>query len=604
MTLSLDDTDIRLAEIPGRKEISSPSDEIHFSGRRSHDHVGKRSRTEEGDLAGDKRAFEPEIDHRETEVAAAPPPQYAGMRLHILSTGFSIATFMVALDRTILATAIPKITTEFNSLSDIGWYGSAYLLTQMSMQPTMGRVYVYFEAKTTYLLSVLVFEVGSIICASAPNSAVLILGRAVAGVGSAGMVSGSLAVYGQVVPLRQRPMGMAIVNSTYALAGLLGPTLGGVFTDTPRLTWRFCFWINLPFGAISAATVMYILRTKKGIHADLPITEKLIRLDPLGAMLLTSSLVCLFLALQWGGTELPWSNSRVWGCLVGFALLAILFFALQVVRKEKATIPLRILNQRTVIVSCAFSCLYSVAVITHSYLLPIYFQAVKGTSATLSGVYGIPFTIASAIATIVTGFSMTAYGYYVPLMWVGSLVYLAGSVVYYLLQAQSGPGKWVVCQILAGIGFGLSIQIGFIAVQVVSLPEDMPTACAWEIFFKAFGGAVGISMAQTIFTEKLVVLLNQIPGLDTTAVINAGAADISAAKNAIPAAFVEPVKLAYNGAIRAAFLLPVAATALAALVTLGMEWKKIEDEASPLLEATHRDESGDPATNPRGGDPK
>lgn len=155
--------------------------------------------------------------------------------------------FRVISDRTSLpkATAIPRITSQFQSLDDIGWYGSAYLLTQMSLQPTFGRVYVYFESKTMYLASLFIFEVGSIICATAPSSPVLIFGRAVAGAGSAGMLTGSLAIYGQVVPLRQRPAGMAVITAMYALAGLLGPTLGGVFTDAHQLTWRFCFWINL-----------------------------------------------------------------------------------------------------------------------------------------------------------------------------------------------------------------------------------------------------------------------------------------------------------------------------------------------------------------------
>lgn len=218
------------------------------------------------------------------------------------------------------------------------------------------------------------------------------------------------------------------------------------------------------------------------------------------------------------------------------------------------------------------------AVITHSYFLPIYFQAVKGTSAAISGAYGLPFTIVSAVGTICAGFHMTAYGYFVPFMWIGSIVYLAGSVIYYLLQVDSNAGKWVGCQILAGIGFGISIQVTFISVQVVTPSEDMPTACSWEVFFKSLGGAVGISVAQTIFSDVLLSRLQQIPGLDATAVVNAGAADVSATKGVVPAALVGKVQLAYNDAVTRAFIVPIVVTALAVILSWGMERRRIEKE--------------------------
>ena len=226
------------------------------------------------------------------------------------------------------------------------------------------------------------------------------------------------------------------------------------------------------------------------------------------------------------------------------------------------------------------------AVITHSYFLPIYFQAVKGISAAISGVYGLPFTIVSAVGTICAGFHMTPHGYYVPFMWIGSIVYLAGSVIYYLLQVDSNAGKWVGCQILAGIGLGISIQVTFISVQVVTPSEDMPTACSWEVFFKSLGGAVGISVAQTIFSDVLLPRLQRIPGLDAAAVVNAGAADVSTTKGVVPAALVGKVKLAYNDAATRAFIVPVAVTALAVVLTWGMERSRIEEGEDSVQNST------------------
>ena len=127
----------------------------------------------------------------------------------------------------------------------MGWYGSAYLLTLMSLQPTYGKIYRTFNVKWTYLTALVVFELGSTICATASRSPIFIAGRAISGVGAAGILSGSLMIGARLVPLSQRPLYMSIIMSMYGVASVAGPTLGGVLTDSERLTWRFCFWLNL-----------------------------------------------------------------------------------------------------------------------------------------------------------------------------------------------------------------------------------------------------------------------------------------------------------------------------------------------------------------------
>ena len=163
-----------------------------------------------------------------------------GGPLAILTFGLCLATFVVALDNTIIATAIPKITTVFNSLNDVGWYGSSYLLTTTSLQPSFGKIYTYFSVKWTYILALVIFELGSVICAAATSSTMLIVGRAVAGAGAAALFSGGMTIIAYSVPLRKRPIYIGFLSSMFGISSVIGPILGGAFTD--RLTWRWCFW--------------------------------------------------------------------------------------------------------------------------------------------------------------------------------------------------------------------------------------------------------------------------------------------------------------------------------------------------------------------------
>jgi hypothetical protein len=163
-----------------------------------------------------------------------------GGPLALLTFGLCLATFVVALDNTIIATAIPKITTVFDSLNDVGWYGSSYLLTTTSLQPSFGKIYTYFNVKWTYISALAIFELGSILCAAATSSTMLIVGRAVAGAGAAALFSGGMTIVAYSVPLRKRPVYIGFLSSMFGISSVIGPILGGVFTD--RLTWRWCFW--------------------------------------------------------------------------------------------------------------------------------------------------------------------------------------------------------------------------------------------------------------------------------------------------------------------------------------------------------------------------
>lgn len=280
---------------------------------------------------------------------------------------------------------------RFNSIDDVGWYGSSYLLTTCAFQLFFGKLYTFFSIKTVYLVALVIFEIGSAVCGAAPNSEALIIGRAVAGVGSAGIFSGAILIVANTVPLIKRPIYTGIIGGMYGIASVVGPLLGGgqsiprsslrvpVLTNmtafTDHVSWRWCFYINLPIGAITLLFIFIFYNPTKNAQ-DLAIgwKEKFNQFDIFGTLLFLPMIVCLLLALQWGGSKYPWSNGRIIALFVVFAVLLVAFGAIQVWKQDHATVPPRLLKQRTVAASCWFVASLGASFFIFVYYLPIWFQ--------------------------------------------------------------------------------------------------------------------------------------------------------------------------------------------------------------------------------------
>ncbi|TEY56427.1 hypothetical protein BOTCAL_0225g00070 [Botryotinia calthae] len=496
----------------------------------------------------------------------------SGVPLALLTFGLCMATFTVALDNTIIATAIPKITSVFNSLDDVGWYGSSYLLTTTALQPSFGRIYTYFDVKWTYLFALVLFEIGSIICAAARNSVMLIVGRAVAGAGASALFSGGMTIVGFSVPLIKRPLYIAMLSSMFGISSVVGPLLGGALTD--KASWRWCFWINLPFGAIAIGAVALFFKPPPRKISGMTVKQRILEIDLVGATFLMGAIISLLLALQWGGSKYPWSNSKVWGCLLGFGLLIIVFIIQQFRRGERATIPPRIFSQRTVLSACLFSCFMSMGLYTHIYYLPFYFQAVKGTTAEASGIRTIPYLGSVIVSSIFAGAGITVLGFYKPFMIFAGAVFTVGAGLMYTLQVGSSVGKWVGYQLICGIGAGMGVQIPFIAVQVVLNAKDMPSGNAIAIFFNSLGGAISISIAQNVFSNGLVKYVPQYaPEVSPAVIYAAGATHL---RDVISPADLVGVLVAYCKALDEAFVLAIAVGAIATICACFVEWKSVK----------------------------
>ncbi|KAK4235622.1 major facilitator superfamily domain-containing protein [Achaetomium macrosporum] len=506
----------------------------------------------------------------EADATASYP---TGLKLTMIVIALQLAVLCVALDNTIISTAIPRITDEFHALSDVGWYGSAYLLPLSGFQLFFGRLYSICNIKWTFLCALFIFELGSLICAVAPTSTALIVGRAIAGLGSAGLFSGALIILAFNTRLEQRAFFNSVLTAVYGIASIVGPLIGGVFTD--HVTWRWCFYINLPIGGATAVVLVFFLRSlPPPAPGNGTWRDTILRFDPLGTLLFTPCVVCVLLALQWGGTTYPWSNGRIIALFVVFGVLLIGFIATQFWAGDNATVPIRIARQRIIACGGFFSFCVGAAFFIMTYYIPIWFQAIRNASATTSGLDMLPMMIANIAAVMIAGAVVAIWGHYVPFMY-GLVVF--GSVGAGLLTTwtvDTSTGKWIGYQILFGAGIGMGMQQTLIAAQSVLSLADVPTGTALMQFSQMFGGSLFVSVAQNIFTTRLSSGLSGIAGVDAATVVSTGATQITSLFH--DPSILRTVRIVYNDALMKAFLVALIMNCLSLLGTVGMGFRTLK----------------------------
>ncbi|KAL2119613.1 hypothetical protein VTJ04DRAFT_6574 [Mycothermus thermophilus] len=499
-----------------------------------------------------------------------------GLKLVLIIVSLCISVFLVALDQTIIAPALGAITSEYQSVGDIGWYGAAYLLTTTALQPVYGSLYRMFSVKYTFLTAIFLFEVGSLICAVAPNSEVFIFGRALAGVGTAGLFSGGIVVISYTLPLRQRPAVFGLVGAMWGIASVAGPLLGGAFTD--HITWRWCFYINLPLGGAAMLAIFLVLHIKQKRNENLTVMQRILRLDLPGTAMLIPAVVCLLLALQWGGTEHPWNSSVIIGLFVGFGLMIIVFIGIQIWKGDQGTLPPRLFKNKDVVCAMLFCFFFGAGFFPLVYYISLYFQAIQGDTAVQAGIKLLPMLIAVVITSVLSGGLITLVGYYNPFILPSMALFAVGSGLITTFQLDSPLRVWFGYQVVAGLGIGVGFQTGVLVVQNSVSHEWIPQATACVQFFQALGGAIFIAVAQAVFQNGLTDgLAETAPGLPAAIFIHSGANEIPQVLERLGASqLLTPVLTAYLDGLRNSFFITVACACAAFAAACGLSWKKIQ----------------------------
>ncbi|KAF5671556.1 major facilitator superfamily transporter [Fusarium denticulatum] len=516
------------------------------------------------------------VEDRAAESSERPDAEYpTGIRLWL--TILSVVSILVlgSIDMNIVAIAVPAITDHFHTVAHVGWYSSAFRLSVCAFQFIFGKAYKLFSVKRIFLLSNVISIFGSVLSGAAVSSTMLVVGRAVAGLGSAGLFAGSFIIIVQSTPLRQRPVFLGVLGAAEGLATIAAPLLGGALQT---LSWRWCFYISAPTGAVTLLLTMLCLSDdhKPSEVTGMSFEQKVAQLDLVSNMLLLPALTSLFLALSWAGTVYPWSSGQVVGSLVAFAVLFGVFLWNQIRRGDAAALPPRIMKHRCVVAGFIFIfCVNSTGVVLE-YYLPTYYQLVRGYTPVKSGYMMLPIIIAATIGSLIHGAGTSAFGYYMPFMLFASIIMPVAAGLITTFKIDTSFEKLIAYSALSGLAYG----IGFIgpqtAVQTVLPAEDVPLGLSIMLFAQSFGPAVSVPIAQVLFTNRLSDNLDGVvPGLNGTHISNSGLTEI--VRN-VPESATRDVLVAIDKSLGQTWYLVAGLASVAIVGSLMTEWRSVKEK--------------------------
>ncbi|HZQ33929.1 MAG TPA: MDR family MFS transporter [Mycobacterium sp.] len=413
-------------------------------------------------------------------------------RRNFIFTAVLLGMLLAALDQTIVATTLPTVVADLGGAGHQSWVVTSYLLASTIATAIVGKLGDLFGRKAVFGLAVLFFLAGSVLCGLAQSMGMLVASRALQGVGGGAIMVTAAALIGEVVPLRERGRYQGALGAVFGVTTVVGPLLGGFFTD--HLTWRWAFWINVPIGAVvlavAAAAIPALTRTSKP------------RIDYAGILFVGVGASGLTLATSWGGSTHPWGSPTIIGLFAG-SVAALLLFVWIELRAAEPVLPIRLFSDPVFSVCCVLSFVVGFAMLGALTFLPTFMQFVDGVSATISGLRTLPMVAGLLITSMGSGVIVSRTGRYKVFPVVGTLVMGVG----FVLLSRMGAGTPMLLQSLylfvLGTGIGMCMQVLILIVQNTSDFADLGVATSGVTFFRTIGSSFGAAIFGSLFTNFL-----------------------------------------------------------------------------------------------------
>ena len=474
-----------------------------------------------------------------------------------------------SLDQTIVSTALPTIVGDLGGVSHMLWVIAAYVLTCTITMPVYGKMGDMIGRKGLFIIASVLFLVGSIMCGAASDMAMLIAGRAVAGLGDGGLLVLSQAIVADIVPARKRALYLNIMGIGWAVPMLVGPLLGGVFTDL--VSWRWAFWMNIPLTVFSIAISVVLLPAYRK-------RESLANFDYWGIAFVAAAVCALTLATSWGGVEYDW-NSPVIICLIAAAILFAVLFAVAEAKAKHPIMPLFLFKNRNFMLTTIGGFIILFATMAAMSYLPTYFQIAHGLSATAAGYMEVPMSIAYLVASIISGVLISKSGRYKKLMAVSFAVATVGTVLIATLTADTTVVLAGLYLSIMGFGMGLSFEVLVLIVQNEFPSGMVGVATSATNFFREIGTTLGASVAGALFTANIASqMADKLAPFGGVAALGFDANSLTPALvRTLPDELQSAVAVAYNDALMPVFLLMVPLTVVAGLLMIALKETPLAD---------------------------